>query len=65
MWMRVRACVSIHRHVYDTVKANTEGRCDVIRTRRAITILGEFPYRHVQIILRMYKVYIGRYSVRI
>eukprot|EP01128_Nolandella_sp_AFSM9_P004727 TRINITY_DN2170_c0_g2_i1.p1 TRINITY_DN2170_c0_g2~~TRINITY_DN2170_c0_g2_i1.p1 ORF type:complete len:809 (-),score=217.66 TRINITY_DN2170_c0_g2_i1:6-2393(-) len=44
------------RSIYQTVVANTNGgNGDVIRTHRAITILNAFPYRHVQIILRLYK----------
>jgi hypothetical protein len=29
--------------------------CEVIRTSRAVTILNTYPFRHVQIILRLYK----------
>lgn len=44
------------RTIYQTVVANTNGgNGDVVRTHRAITILNAYPYRHVQIILRLYK----------
>jgi hypothetical protein len=43
------------REIYQIVVKNTEGKGDVIRTNRAITILCSYPYRHVQIILRLYK----------
>eukprot|EP00339_Tiarina_fusa_P029651 CAMPEP_0117004946 /NCGR_PEP_ID=MMETSP0472-20121206/5747_1 /TAXON_ID=693140 ORGANISM="Tiarina fusus, Strain LIS" /NCGR_SAMPLE_ID=MMETSP0472 /ASSEMBLY_ACC=CAM_ASM_000603 /LENGTH=1154 /DNA_ID=CAMNT_0004706065 /DNA_START=652 /DNA_END=4116 /DNA_ORIENTATION=- len=43
------------RHIYETVKQNTNGSATMIRSKHAITILGEYPYRHTQIILRIYK----------
>eukprot|EP01122_Echinamoeba_exundans_P015092 TRINITY_DN7025_c1_g1_i1.p1 TRINITY_DN7025_c1_g1~~TRINITY_DN7025_c1_g1_i1.p1 ORF type:complete len:798 (+),score=227.94 TRINITY_DN7025_c1_g1_i1:99-2492(+) len=43
------------KQIHQVVCNNTRGRGDVIRTQRAITILNSYPYRHVQIILRMYK----------
>ena len=44
-------------HIYNIVKKNSNslGNLSVIRSSHAITILGEFPYRHVQIILRIYQ----------
>lgn len=35
--------------------SNTKGAGEVIRTSRAVTILNSYPYRHVQIILRLYR----------
>jgi hypothetical protein len=43
------------RHIHQVVTRNTLSRGDVIRTARAVTILNSYPYRHVQVILRMYK----------
>eukprot|EP00004_Rigifila_ramosa_P006668 TRINITY_DN1758_c0_g1_i12.p1 TRINITY_DN1758_c0_g1~~TRINITY_DN1758_c0_g1_i12.p1 ORF type:complete len:903 (+),score=178.72 TRINITY_DN1758_c0_g1_i12:636-3344(+) len=46
------------RHIYETVKANskTSKTLRVIRTKYAVTILGEWPHsRHIQIVLRLYK----------
>eukprot|EP01127_Copromyxa_protea_P013859 TRINITY_DN376_c0_g1_i1.p1 TRINITY_DN376_c0_g1~~TRINITY_DN376_c0_g1_i1.p1 ORF type:complete len:888 (+),score=171.53 TRINITY_DN376_c0_g1_i1:42-2666(+) len=43
------------KSIYNTVINNTRGKGDVIRTKRAITILCTYPYRHVQVILRLYK----------
>ena len=34
---------------------NTGSRGEVVRTKRAVTILNQYPYRHVQVILRLYK----------
>ena len=42
------------KHVYEIVKKNT--KCStVIRSQYAITIIGQYPYRHTQIILRIYQ----------
>lgn len=40
------------KHIHSVISRNTASRGQVVRTNRAITILGEYPYRHVQIILR-------------
>lgn len=40
------------KHVHSVITRNCSSRGQVVRTNRAITILGEYPYRHVQIILR-------------
>lgn len=44
------------RQVYEAVRRNSEGKRDhLVRTKRTVTILGDYPYRHVQIILRLYR----------
>jgi len=43
------------RHIFDTVQRNTNGKGDIIRTKNAITIINSYPYRHIQIIMRLYK----------
>ena len=43
------------KHIHEIVKRNTNGSGTVIRSSHAITILGEFPYRHTQVILRIYQ----------
>ena len=43
------------REIHALVVRNTGGRGDVIRTARAVTILNAGPYRHVQVVLRVYK----------
>ena len=40
------------KHIHSVISRNSSSRGQVVRTNRAITILGDFPYRHVQIILR-------------
>ena len=34
---------------------NSRSRGDIVRTKRACTILNQYPFRHVQVILRLYK----------
>lgn len=43
------------RHIFDIVQKNTNGKGDIIRTKNAITIINSYPYRHIQIIMRLYK----------
>lgn len=43
------------KHIYFIVQSNTKATSEVIRTKNAVTILGQFPYRHIQIVLRLYK----------
>ena len=48
------------RSIFETVRANTEGSgqkqaVEIVRTKNAVTIIGNYPLRHVQIILRMYR----------
>eukprot|EP00698_Gefionella_okellyi_P025514 TRINITY_DN9375_c0_g1_i8.p1 TRINITY_DN9375_c0_g1~~TRINITY_DN9375_c0_g1_i8.p1 ORF type:complete len:1171 (-),score=273.51 TRINITY_DN9375_c0_g1_i8:27-3338(-) len=43
------------KEIYDSISANLDTNCNVMRTRHAITIVTSFPYRHVQIILRLYQ----------
>jgi len=50
-----REANAVLRHVYETVLRNTRGKGDVVRSHRALTILCAYPYRHVQIVLRLYK----------
>lgn len=42
------------RHIHSIITANSTG-CEVIRTKRTVTFLNSYPYRHVQVILRLYK----------
>jgi hypothetical protein len=43
------------RQIYTTVCANYGRDALVIRTLRAVTILGNYPQRHIQIILKLFK----------
>jgi hypothetical protein len=47
---------AVLEQIYRTVVGNVgdAGRGHVVRTNRAVTILGDYPYRHVQIILRLF-----------
>ncbi len=47
--------ISQVREIYQLVVSNTKGKGDVIRTSRALTILCAYPFRHLQIILRLYR----------
>lgn len=40
------------KEIYELVKKNTKSPCEVIRTKHAVTIVNQFPYRHIQIVLR-------------
>jgi len=42
------------QEIYDVISRNTNNTSGVLRTANAITILGQYPYRHTQIILRLY-----------
>eukprot|EP00698_Gefionella_okellyi_P001540 TRINITY_DN1146_c0_g1_i5.p1 TRINITY_DN1146_c0_g1~~TRINITY_DN1146_c0_g1_i5.p1 ORF type:complete len:1217 (+),score=226.35 TRINITY_DN1146_c0_g1_i5:261-3653(+) len=43
------------KEVYECLVANYHREVDVVRTRHAITFLFDYPVRHVQIVLRLYK----------
>ena len=43
------------KEIYFIVQSNTQASSEIMRTKNAITILGQYPFRHVQIILRLYK----------
>lgn len=46
------------RHIYQVIKQNTKAvgeEVTVIRTKNAITFINAYPYRHIQIVLRLYK----------
>lgn len=43
------------KDIYFVVQAATKATCQIIRTKHAVTILGQYPTRHVQIVLRLYK----------
>eukprot|EP01105_Mastigella_eilhardi_P009638 TRINITY_DN226_c0_g1_i1.p1 TRINITY_DN226_c0_g1~~TRINITY_DN226_c0_g1_i1.p1 ORF type:complete len:785 (-),score=192.29 TRINITY_DN226_c0_g1_i1:110-2389(-) len=44
------------RSIYETVQKNCKNdACPILRTFRAVTILCEFPMRHVQVILKLFK----------
>lgn len=40
--------------IFNTITKNSGKRLKAVRSKRAITILGEFPVRHIQIITRIY-----------
>ena len=42
------------RSIYTTIQSNVKA-LEIIRTKNAVTIIGQYPMRHVQIILRMYR----------
>lgn len=41
------------KHIYAIVSSNTN-RQEIVRTKHAVTIVGQYPNRHVQIVLRIY-----------
>jgi hypothetical protein len=50
------------KHIFDVVSQNAKNSgvkgnllTEVLRTKHAVTIVCQFPLRHVQIILRMYR----------
>jgi hypothetical protein len=45
---------AVLKRVYDTINRNV-GNITVLRTARAITLIGAYPFRHVQVILRLHK----------
>jgi hypothetical protein len=40
------------KYIHHIVMRNTKSRGDIVRTKRACTLLNQYPYRHVQVILR-------------
>jgi hypothetical protein len=48
------AATATLKRIYEQVCANYGRKADVIRTLRAVTILGKYPQRHIQIILKLY-----------
>ena len=40
------------RQIYNTLCANTANSAKIIRTKHAVTIINQYPYRHTQIVLR-------------
>ena len=56
---RIIECVRTNRSKsakprFGVVRSKKTPKLQFIRTPHAVTILGEYPYRHVQIVLRMY-----------
>lgn len=43
------------QHIYAVVQQNTGSRSEIVRAKHAVTILGQYPARHIQIVLRIYK----------
>jgi hypothetical protein len=43
------------KDIFFTVQSNTNGACEMVRTQHAVTIIGQYPIRHVQVVLRLYK----------
>jgi hypothetical protein len=43
------------KDIFFIIQSNTNGSCEMMRTKHAVTILGEYPVRHVQVVLRLYK----------
>jgi hypothetical protein len=43
------------RDIYETVKENLKTSPEIIRTKHAVTIINQYPHRHVQIVLRLYR----------
>lgn len=43
----------VHR-IYDVVMSNVNGHCEIVRTSTSISILFEYPYRHIHISLNHY-----------
>eukprot|EP00008_Paramoeba_atlantica_P011906 CAMPEP_0201501246 /NCGR_PEP_ID=MMETSP0151_2-20130828/83485_1 /ASSEMBLY_ACC=CAM_ASM_000257 /TAXON_ID=200890 /ORGANISM="Paramoeba atlantica, Strain 621/1 / CCAP 1560/9" /LENGTH=676 /DNA_ID=CAMNT_0047894737 /DNA_START=43 /DNA_END=2073 /DNA_ORIENTATION=- len=44
--------------IYELVKKNLQSKkqtSEIVRTKNAVTIISSYPFRHVQIILRMYR----------
>eukprot|EP01125_Pyxidicula_operculata_P005044 TRINITY_DN1852_c3_g2_i1.p1 TRINITY_DN1852_c3_g2~~TRINITY_DN1852_c3_g2_i1.p1 ORF type:complete len:1923 (-),score=635.24 TRINITY_DN1852_c3_g2_i1:335-6103(-) len=41
--------------IFFQVQANTNASCEIVRTTNAVTIVGQYPIRHIQIVLRIYK----------
>jgi hypothetical protein len=42
------------KRIYEQICANYGRKADVIRTLRAVTILGKYPQRHIQVVLKLY-----------
>jgi len=43
------------KEIYNVVSSNVHGDCEIIRSFRAVTIILNYPYRHIQIVLRLYR----------
>uniref|UniRef100_A0A6B2KWG6 Poly [ADP-ribose] polymerase n=1 Tax=Arcella intermedia TaxID=1963864 RepID=A0A6B2KWG6_9EUKA len=41
--------------IFYVIQSNTNASGEIIRSRNAVTIVGQYPIRHIQIILRIYK----------
>jgi hypothetical protein len=41
--------------VMQTIQRNTGGKANFVVSQHSITLLGVYPYRHVQFILRLYR----------
>jgi len=50
-----QAALAKLQNIVETVQGNAPHDSYVVRTAHAITIVTGYPYRHVQIILRLYK----------
>lgn len=43
------------KEIFTVIQANCDTQCNILRTKHAVTIIASYPYRHVQIILRLYQ----------
>ena len=43
------------KHIHEVLTRNSGGGGNVIRTRRTVTLLHTYPFRHTQVILKIYK----------
>eukprot|EP01088_Endostelium_zonatum_P003790 TRINITY_DN14977_c0_g1_i1.p1 TRINITY_DN14977_c0_g1~~TRINITY_DN14977_c0_g1_i1.p1 ORF type:complete len:664 (-),score=174.41 TRINITY_DN14977_c0_g1_i1:7-1998(-) len=43
------------KHIHEVLTRNSGGEGNVIRTRRTVTLLHTYPFRHTQVILKIYK----------
>jgi ankyrin repeat protein len=43
------------KDIFFQIQSRTNASCQIVRTRHAVTILGQYPNRHIQVILRLYK----------
>lgn len=41
--------------IFFKIQANTNASGEIVRTKNSVTIIGQYPVRHVQIVLRLYK----------
>ena len=43
------------QQVMETIKQNTSGKANFVVSKHSVTLLGAYPFRHIQFILRLFR----------